>query len=919
MSTVQSSVESLVSELWSTKISDLSLAAEARRFVDRAKADPAQGLAEAQKWCESNDPDRVSAGLWARGAALYELGRNDESIDDLERALTVGSDLLNARIAISLAAAESASGRLSDAVDRLLVLIDGGISPSAEAGTSDDSGESAMIALVAKAQLGMIRLHEGRVHDGCALLDESIVELEGVPDEQVVLARAIANRGLGCLFLGEVRTAERLYRRASALAAEHDQLLMVAAIDNNLAYVRMCLGDLPAAIASYRQALDTFRSVDGSARGIAVVCDDLAEAYRLAGLTGDAVDYARQSVVNARAGSNVETLADALHRYAQCLYAHGEMDAAATAGAEAAELFTSNNRILWATRSELVRCAADAARSAAADQSSGVDDQLGGVNRLVQIANRLDELGASGEAVTARNLAASLCIDAGNPDEARRLLEDAGDPGLGEAASDHTLHILERLYSRLLLARLRDDPIDPILSEAHTRLSNLFGGLADPEMRNGAASLSSRFRAVALDLALAAPLDPWEVMQTDEAWRFPELSGVVGVDLDAEEDEISENLGLLRLLKRQRRRKTDVDEDHERRIGELEREIRELSFAASASATIEDTPVAPVAIRPWLAGSGALVVQLFEHRGDVHAVSVSVDGASHRVVGPVHALRADLDRMRRSLGRILRSQSNAPTVEMRWDALRSDGRELGRRIFGKASPGRPIVVSCPSGLAAVPWSLLLGESCLVSVVASASTWPADAPTITFGSVAVVVGPDLDHAIADGRSVLAALPQAVVLADVDAGCDDLLGVLQTNDIVHVAAHSYFRPDSVMFSSLQMHDGLVPVYELARLKRSPQLVVLAACEAGGTGGSGFGEWLGLVPELLRSGSECLVAPIRPIADVDAAAVMAAFYRNLRGNSVAGALAAARLELADESPRLQAAAHAFLAFGRGNAIVE
>ena len=76
--------------------------------------------------------------------------------------------------------------------------------------------------------------------------------------------------------------------------------------------------------------------------------------------------------------------------------------------------------------------------------------------------------------------------------------------------------------------------------------------------------------------------------------------------------------------------------------------------------------------------------------------------------------------------------------------------------------------------------------------------------------------------------------------------------------------------------------------------------------------------LVPELLRAGAECLVAPIRPIADVDASLVMRHFYRHLPDASVAGALARTRLDLLDQAPRVQAAGHAFLAFGRGHAVL-
>jgi CHAT domain-containing protein len=213
---------------------------------------------------------------------------------------------------------------------------------------------------------------------------------------------------------------------------------------------------------------------------------------------------------------------------------------------------------------------------------------------------------------------------------------------------------------------------------------------------------------------------------------------------------------------------------------------------------------------------------------------------------------------------------------------------------------------------------MVDESSPVSVISSSSAWSPDPPRIATGRVAGVIGPELEHAFDDGSALMEALPSATIIGEAEASSENLIDVLQGNSIVHVAAHSHFRPDSVMFSSLRLADGLMPVYEFTRLASCPQLVVLAACEAGGTGGSGFGEWLGLVPELLRAGAECLVAPIRPIADVDASLVMRHFYRHLPDASVAGALARTRLDLLDQAPRVQAAGHAFLAFGRGHAVL-
>src|SRR5262249_3062590 len=67
--------------------------------------------------------------------------------------------------------------------------------------------------------------------------------------------------------------------------------------------------------------------------------------------------------------------------------------------------------------------------------------------------------------------------------------------------------------------------------------------------------------------------------------------------------------------------------------------------------------------------------------------------------------------------------------------------------------------------------------------------------------------------------------------------------------HLACHGHFRSDSPLFSSLQLADGPLNVYELQRLRVAPGGVVLSACDlAPSTLPPGDG-LLGLAPVLRR----------------------------------------------------------------------
>jgi len=50
------------------------------------------------------------------------------------------------------------------------------------------------------------------------------------------------------------------------------------------------------------------------------------------------------------------------------------------------------------------------------------------------------------------------------------------------------------------------------------------------------------------------------------------------------------------------------------------------------------------------------------------------------------------------------------------------------------------------------------------------------------------------------------------------------------LAHVAAHGTFRADNPQFSSLHLADGPLTVYDLERIVRPPEWIVLSACEAG-----------------------------------------------------------------------------------------
>ncbi len=908
-------------------MSDAQVLDEARNLFEQAKADPCGVLPDAIRLSRSADPKDRTAGLWAAGAAYFELGDSARAVDVLVEATHGCSDVMTNWIEISLASAEASAGRIDMANTRLDRIIS-----SAENQVLAGHDHQRNILGAALLTGGLLRLNIGRVQEALDLSQRACRVLSESDGERTVLARAAGNAGVCHMLLGQMDAAERELTRSSELAEITGQALVLAGNNQNLAYTRMCLGDLPGAIERGRRALALYQELGEAGRNLSTLYDDLAEIHRFAGLTKDALRYARLSSWVARQGSNLEKQSDAEYRRARCLLDHGNVEAAGSSAHKAAEMFAQAGRSVWVQRARLLALEAvvSGTQAGLGDPRSAEDRIAAIVADIKEITAELTQAGWSGESIAARNLAATVVADLGDPETARGFLAD--NPPWMEMESENISDHLEGLYGAALAQQLVGEDNSRLLEAARAVVDGSSAGLVDPELRAGVARQLSRFRSLDLDRVVSAGADPFALVEAEERWRdVSSASAMSFADIEADSDLLSK----LRLLHQERSALTEHNAELDAGIIELEREIRQRSMARAVPETVAVSAGAfgvsgssdRCCSRELLAEridslkDGAFgapsVVAFVEHRGELIGVGFNLGDEGEAVwsAGPIDDLKTDLERASVDFGRILTSPSNSRTVGPRWAALQDDYRRIGARLFGDvAVDGRPLVVAPPFQLGAVPWSLIADQASMVSVVGGVGQWCREAagePPMTAG---VISAPDLPAASVDTEALLARFDhEAVAQVEGDeATSERLLAMLASHDLVHVSAHCSFRDDSVMFSSVEMADGPVPIYELGRLPDTPSLVVLAACGAGRWQDVGAAQWLGIAPELLRSGTDCLVAPIQVVADTDAGQVMTAFYRSLAELGAAGALAQAQAELAESAPRLQAAAHAFLVFG-------
>jgi len=207
----------------------------------------------------------------------------------------------------------------------------------------------------------------------------------------------------------------------------------------------------------------------------------------------------------------------------------------------------------------------------------------------------------------------------------------------------------------------------------------------------------------------------------------------------------------------------------------------------------------------------------------------------------------------------------------------------------------PLVIVPTGTLHALPWAALPSLRGRPFVVApSLALWCdlAARPPSRRRKTALVAGPRLRHAAREVQELGVLRPGATVLYGKAATAEATLTALDGAAIAHLACHGHFRADSPLFSSLELADGPLNVYELQRLRRAPETVILSACDLALSQTHPGDELLGLAAALLGMGTRTIVASVVPVPDVAARRLMLTFHRRLlAGETPAAALAHAQ----------------------------
>jgi tetratricopeptide (TPR) repeat protein len=720
------------------------------------------------------------------------------------------------------------------------------------------------------SQRALILFRGGRLGDAESAFGDVLARMPGTG---IDVLRVLLNRGALYVEAGELDRARDDLSRAATLAREEHHRLFEHVAVHNLGCLEFAAGDLPKAL---RLMQDGMELDPDTQQGLTHL--DRSRVLLAAGLPEEADAALVEAAELFRRDRCWQDLGEVDLTRAEVALLTGRSEDARRLAARARDRFRRHGNDRWRRAAELVLLHADLAAGRPPA-------------RLLAHATRLaDEFAEDGfptQTRTALLLAAELELDLNRPAQADALLDKVGPIG-------ETDTIAVRLHSRLVRAEILE--LEGRLPAARRQVARGLRDLAAYQAQFGGIDLQSasavhgrQLAAHDLDLALRSGR-PGSVVAAVERSRA--VSGRIRSVTPPADERTAELLAELR-------RAVDVatastgspDQDPvPRQIAALQAELRSRSWLNSGSRAWQP-PVRLRDLRAAAADGDCDLVTITQFRGRLGAVAIPAGGPMRLVeLGDVETVRGWQRRVSADLD-VLANAGLPPVMTAAVSrSLRHGATELGR-LLAPAFPAsvRALVISPPSALLALPWPLLpelAGRP--VTVTPSLTGWLRARESLRVRaaadgrwSVAAVAGPGLPRARTEAAAVADIWARRAEVRDLaSATSADLLDVMATGRVVHVAAHGVHRGENPMFSSLSLTGGPLFAYELDQRAQAPEHVVLSACDAGRSTVRAGEEALGLTSVLLQLGTAGVVAGVARVHDDAAAEIMQRYHAELAG---------------------------------------
>lgn len=867
--------------------------ARAIAVVAQAQTDPTRALRVAKEIATSrrSGAEARAVAQRASGLALAELHRPAEALSALRRgariAATAGLREREGEARMSAAYVLCTMGRTRTALaeaDRAEALLDG----------------AALHRL--RAQRAAI-LHVTGSHESA--LVEYAAAIAGLVRSRDLLWEALARNNRGVLYAEQNRlpAATRDLERSATLFGELDMGLAQAHTEHNLGYLAARAGDAVGALDRYRRAEDVHRQIGVPPTLVLITRAELLLGLRLA---DEAVDVARRAVELCRAARRGSDLAQARLMLAEAALQTGDAGLALRSADEALRAFQRQGRTSWALVARWVRLESRIRAAGAPDA------RLMAVSR--RLAGQLDSARWDAFALEARIAAARLAADLGRTTEARAELSRAAATGRRAPA----LVRARALYAQALADRLAGDDASArrSLRRATAIVADYATALGSLDLRAGVAGHVADLTALGVRLARDAGR-PAAVLHWSELGRGLTLRTRPAPPTD--DAELADLLSRLRLTLTELREATTAGTDPRpllRRQARLEEAVRALGRRGRhGPVPTAEPPTSPAVLRATL--GDRTLLSYVDSAGELLCVSVRGGRTELHPIGRTADVAGETELVRSALRRLSAAFGTPRMLGQRQEVLRKAAARLEGVLLPPVGDG-PVVVVPAGPLHSLPWAVLPALSGRpVTVTPSAALWvraKTRAPDPPGSRATLVAGPDLAGAAAEIDDLAALLPGSTVLTGPAATVAAALPALDGASVAHIACHGEFRPENPLFSALRLADGPVTGYDLQRLVRVPETMVLSACDVGRSAvtlGEGL---LGLSSSLLSLGARTLVAPLVPVPDSTTRSLMVAFHQRLaKGEPADVALAGARAAL-DDDPAGYVTATAFVCLGHG-----
>ena len=923
----------------------------------------------------SDRPIRVTgpSGLAAAERALLEVAGDPEQARSDALLLLAGRDVDAETASVALRAlglAERETGRLKDARRNLLKAA--GIAEAGGLGTRVTEARMSLAAVLLKQgspeaalieldrlgdepsgglrgqllqQRALVLLRLGRFEEALAAT-RSALPLVRRSGDRLTEARLFSNRGVLNGFRGDLVLAERDLDKALVIYRALGSQFAGAQVLHNLGYVAALRGDVPEALKRYDAAAHRFAALHLPAPILHADRAELLLSVRLLPEARREIDICVRALEARRVPID---LAEARVLLGQIALAEGDLAAAAAAARLARRQLVRQSRTRWAALARFVAAQASWASS---------PNPLRVARDAAALATVLESEDWVLPGLECRIIGARAALRGGSLEAAKSITRGKRRRSPTSPASQ-----LVREWHLEALSRVADGNRIGARSAIRAGLGvaeEHRATLGATELRVRTATTVAELARLGLELAFSSQRAV-EVLEWSERWRAGALRAPRATP--PRDQHLADLLsGLRETVARLERASLSGGDVHQLvgRQRRLEAEIRQRSRLSHGELVAGEALPSPGELRAAL-GDRALV-EFVDHEERLYAVVGTAKGfALHELCDSAESASARAS-LQFSLGRLALRKSPQASLNAAAQLLERALRRLEELLMAPIASsvdGRELVVVPTGELHALPWALLPSLRGRTTAVApSAALWfhrrlpageqpsPAGTPALRRGparvgpeagggprreqgrGVVLVAGPGVAQGDEEVRRLFSSHYQgAEVLRGSAATTRDVAQSFEGRWLAHVAAHGTFRADNAQFSSLELADGPLTVYDIERIVSPPAWMVLSSCDAGRSEVHPGNELMGTSAALLSLGTRAIVSSVAPVPDEGVMPVMVALHGGLAaGHGLAGALAAAQraaladlvdardLAAGDEAARTALAGGAFVCLGAG-----